>query len=302
MMDSLGGFLLVITAGICWIGVGMVVSKCSARGWDFNLVQGLNYIGATLVCSLLLAGSVSWSELGSVFGLGFLMSFLAGITNFYSFLFTSKAMERGPNGLVWGIMQSGMIGSFLMGVVIFGEKAAPVRFLGLFLILSGILVMGVSRDSRSSVRGKNWVLPTLAAFLLVMVTQSVNSLPSYLQKESGFDSLVRTLGLYFGGMIGFMFTTLPGMIRKRNYGVRGEWIAAIILMVLNVSASLFFFYRGLDLLAKSGCASLGYPVSIGVCVIGFSVYSLLILKEKFARLSLAGLGAVCLGIIIISLQ
>ena len=25
MMDSLGGFLLVITAGICWIGVGMAV-------------------------------------------------------------------------------------------------------------------------------------------------------------------------------------------------------------------------------------------------------------------------------------
>ena len=300
MMESLGGFLLVITAGICWIGVGMVVSKCSARGWDFNLVQGLNYVGATLVCFLLLAGSVSWSAPGSVFGLGFLMSFLAGITNFYSFLFTAKAMERGPNGLVWGIMQSGMIGSFLLGVIAFGEKAAPVRFLGLFLILSGILVMGVSRDSRSSVRGKNWVLPTLAAFLLVMITQSVNSLPSYLQKESG--SLVRTSGLYLGGMIGFILTTLPGMIRKRNYGVRGEWIASVILMVLNVGASLFFFYRGLDLLAKSGCASLGYPVSIGVCVIGFSVYSLLILKEKFARLSLAGLGAVCLGIIIISLQ
>ena len=300
MMESLVGFLLVITAGICWIGVGMVVSKCSARGWDFNLVQGLNYVGATLVCSLLLACSVSWSDPGSVFGLGFLMSFLAGITNFYSFLFTAKAMERGPNGLVWGIMQSGMIGSFLLGVIAFGEKAATVRFLGLFLILSGILVMGVSRDSRSSVRGKNWVLPTLAAFLLVMITQSVNSLPSYLQAESG--SLVRTLGLYLGGMIGFMLTTLPGMIRKRNFGVRGEWIAAVILMVLNVSASLFFFYRGLDLLARSGCASLGYPVSIGVCVIGFSVYSLLILKEKFARLSLAGLGAVCLGIIIISLQ
>ena len=302
MMDSLGGFLLVITAGICWIGVGMVVSKCSARGWDFNLVQGLNDIGATLVCFLLLAGRVSWSDPGSLFGFGFLMSFLAGLISFYSFLFTAKAMERGPNGLVWGIMQSGMIGPFLMGVILFGEKAAPVRFLGLFLILSGILVMGVSRDSRSSVRGKNWVLPTLAAFLLVMVAQSVNSLPSYLQSESGSDSLVRTLGLYFGGMIGFMLTTLPGMIRKRKYGIRGEWIAAVILMVLNVAASLFFFYRGLDLLATSGCASLGYPIAIGVCVIGFSVYSLLILKEKFARLSLAGLGAVSLGIIIISLQ
>ena len=73
-------------------------------------------------------------------------------------------------------------------------------------------------------------------------------------------------------------------------------------MVLNTSASVFLFYRGLDLLAKAGCGGLGYPVGIGVCVIGFSLYSLLILKEKVARLSLAGLIAVCLGIIVISLK
>ena len=43
-------------------------------------------------------------------------------------------------------------------------------------------------------------------------------------------------------------------------------------------------------------------LAIGVCVIGFSFYSILILKEKFASLSLAGLAAVCLGIIVISLK
>ena len=97
------------------------------------------------------------------------------------------------------------------------------------------------------------------------------------------------MGLYFGGVIGFALTTLPGMIRRRNFGGRGEWITALVLMILNTSASLFFFFRGLDLLAKSGCGGLGYPIAIGVCVVGFSLYSLLILREKFARLSLAGL-------------
>ena len=54
--------------------------------------------------------------------------------------------------------------------------------------------------------------------------------------------------------------------------------------------------------AKTGRAGLGYPLAIGICVIGFSLYSLLILKEKLARLSMAGRGAVCIGIIAVSIR
>ncbi len=301
MLNNLAGFLLVVISGICWIGVGISVSKCSERNWDYNIVQGLNYLGATLLCALLLAVSAPWSESGQIFGWGFLLSCLAGIALFYSYVFTSQAMQRGPNGLVWGIMQGGMIGSFLMGVIFFGEPAAPVRLIGLVLILAGVLIMGISRDSASAERGKNWVLPSFLAFLLVLITHCCNSLPSYLP-AARTGSLVRTTGVYFGGLIGFSITTLPGMIRKRNFGGRGEWITALVLMILNTSTSLFLFYRGLDLLAKNGCGGLAYPVSIGVCVSGFSLYSLLVLKEKFARLSLAGLIAVCVGIIVISLK
>ena len=301
MWESFGGFFLVITAGICWIGVGISVSKCSERGWNYNIVQGLNYLGSTLLCGLLLAGSGAGPGAGKIFGWGFLLSCLAGITNFFTYVFTSKAMRRGPNGLVWGIMQAGMIGSFLMGVIFFGEKATHLRVLGLALILGGVLVMGSGKDSKITVRGENWVLASFAAFLLVMITHCCNALPSYLPAARA-GSLVRTTGLYFGGVIGFLFTTLPGMIRKRDFGGRGEWINALILMILNTATSLFIFYRGLDLLAKNGCGGLGYPISIGVCVVGFSLYSLLIMKEKFARLSIAGLAAVCLGIIVISVK
>ena len=301
MLENFSGFLLVIIAGVCWIGVGVSVSKCSERGWNYDIIQGLSYLGATLLCALIFAGSAPRSGGGPVFGWGFWLSFLAGITNFYTYVFTSKAMRLGPNGLVWGIMQAGMIGSFLMGMIFFGEKAAPLRIIGLVLILGGIMIMGVSKDSKTQKKGKNWLLPALAAFLLVMLTHSCNALPSYLP-ASETDSIVRTMGLYFGGFTGFALTTLPGMIRRRDFGGKGEWINAVILMVLNTSASLFFFFRGLNLLAENGCGGLGYPIATGVCVVGFSLYSLLFLKEKIARLSLAGLTAVCLGIITISVK
>ena len=295
------GFLLIIAAGFCWIGVGISVSLCSARSWNYNIVQGLNYLGAALICALILAGSSASGASWEAPGWGVLASCVAGIANFYSYVFTSKAMRRGPNGLVWGIMQAGMIGSFLMGVICFGEKAAPLRLLGLVLILCGVLAMGLGKGGKSA-SGSNWIVPSLIAFLLVMATHCCNALPSYFPETAGNSPVFRTMGLYFGGVIGFALTTLRGMIRKRDFGGRGEWITAGILMVLNTSASVFLFYRGLDLLAKTGCGGLGYPIGIGVCVIGFSLYSLLILKEKFARLSLVGLTAVCFGIIIIAIR
>ena len=302
MLDSFSGFLLVITAGVCWIGVGISVSKCSERGWNYNIIQGFCYLGSALLCALIFAGTTPWASVPEQFsGAAFWLSFLAGITNFYTYVFTSKAMQRGPNGLVWGIMQAGMIGSFLMGVFFFGEKAAPVRLTGLGLILGGVLTMGISKDGQNSEKGKNWMIPALAAFLLVMLTHSCNALPSHLSAAET-SSIVRTLGLYFGGFIGFALTTLPGMIRRRDFGGKGEWITAAVLMVLNTSASLFFFFRGLNLLAQNGCGGLGYPIATGVCVAGFSFYSLLVLKEKITRMSLIGLIAVCLGIITISLR
>ena len=232
------------------------------------------------------------------------MCCLAGFSNFYIYVFTAKAMQRGPNGLVWGIMQSGLIGTFLMGMIFFGEKPSLPRVAGALLILCGVLVMGLAKDRKSpgGQGGKAWLLFSLCAMLLSMITQCCNTLPSYFPEIGENGASVLTLGMYCGGLLGFAFTTLPGLIRKRDFGCRSEWIMAGILMILNTSASLIFFYRGLDMLAKNGCAGLGYPLSIGVCVIGFSFYSLLILKEKFARLSLIGLGAVCIGIIAVSIR
>jgi len=302
MWSYFSSFSMVIVAGIFWIGIGVAVSKCSARGWNYNIVQGLTYLGSSVICAVILAGKSISTGAAGISGFGFLMCCLAGFANFYNYVLTAKAMQRGPNGLVWGIMQSGLVGTFLMGVIFFGENPAPLRLTGLLFILGGVLVMGVAKDEKSSGHGKSWMLFALGALLLAMVTQCCNTLPSYFPEFGKNNAVSRTLGLYFGGVIGFVLTTLPGMLRKRDFGRRGEWGTAGILVVLNTSASFFFFYRGLDLLAEHGCAGLGYPLAIGVCVIGFSLYSLLILKEKFSPLSLTGLGALCVGIIAIAIR
>ena len=233
----------------------------------------------------------------------FLMNALAGAANFYTYVLTAKAMRTGPNGLVWGIMQAGMIGSTLMGILFFGEKAAWLRLSGLFLILGGVFVMGRSRDRKGAGSGKKWLLPAFGAFCLVAVTHCCSALPSFLPDAAKAGSAFRTFSMYAGGVFGFAVSALPPAIRaKRIRCGRGEWIAAASLMILSVVANFCFFFNGLDRLAEAGRGGLGYPVGIGVCVAGFSLYSLLFLKEKIARASLAGLGAVCIGIIAITIR
>ncbi|MBO4305045.1 MAG: hypothetical protein J6A21_10705 [Lentisphaeria bacterium] len=304
MWNSFGGFFLVFIAGALWIGVGVSVSKCSEKKLNYNIVQGLAYLGSALFCAILLAGKSLAYGTSGISWFGFVMCMLAGIANFFNYVLTGKAMQKGPNGLVWGIMQAGMIGSFLMGVTFFGEKPDFLRLTGLLLIVCGVLGMGLNKGGKnsSSPQDKSWVLLSLGAMVLVMVTHCCSTLPSFFPDLGKNDTVSRTLGMYLGGVTGFVLTTLPGMIRKRDFGRKGEWINAGILMVLNTSASLFFFYRGLDLLVKIGRAGLAYPLAIGVCVIGFSLYSLFVLKEKFARIALAGLGAVCAGIIMIAIR
>ena len=302
MSEGLNGLFLVTAAGVCWIGIGISVSVCAARNWNYSIVQGVSCLGAALICGLILAADSFRALPGQASVWGLLMSCAAGLANFYTYVFASKAMRRGPNGLVWGVMQAGMIGSFLMGVLFFGEKASLLRLTGLILILGGILLMGLAKNKSSSEKGGSWIFPALGAFLLVMTGHCCNALPSYFPETAGTGAVSRTLGMYTGGAVGFFLTTLPGMIRKREFGGKGEWSVAAVLAILNISASGLFFYRGLDLLARNGCGGLGYPVAIGVCVTGFSLYSLLILKEKCSPPSLAGLAAVCLGIIFIAMR
>jgi len=203
------GFLLIFFAGLCWVGVGISVSFCSARSWNYNLVQGLSYLGATLICAALVTGKGLLSGSWDVPGWGILMSFAAGIANFYTFVLTAEAMKRGPNGLVWGIMQSGMIGSFLMGLIFFGEKAAPLRFLGLALILSGVLIMGLNKGEKSSPGSKSWIYYSLGAFLLVIATQCFNTLPSYFPESTEESAVGYGSGLTFPANSGNIAASIP---------------------------------------------------------------------------------------------
>ncbi|MBO7146282.1 MAG: hypothetical protein J6W81_00855 [Lentisphaeria bacterium] len=301
------GFLLVSLAGICWVGTGIVVSTSAKRGVNYNIVQlisGLILIPVAFVW-LFLQGGLKSSPKTCL--LVFAACFAGGVCNYFNYLLAEAAMKRGPNGLVWGIMQSGLIGTFLMGVFGFGEKASCIGWFSLFLTVSGLILSGLKKkkgvETGEKPQGFAWLFLSLAAMFFVALTHCFIALPSFLPGGSDTGGAFRQIAISSGTIAAFVVVTLPGLLKRHEFCVtRYTCFFSGIVALITVFANLIFFFHGIDLLASGGCGGLGYPVAIGVCLIGFSVYSLCILREKLAKAELIGLLSIILGIIGMSMR
>ncbi|MFI9460226.1 DMT family transporter [Acinetobacter nosocomialis] len=64
-----------------------------------------------------------------------------------SFFLLSYSMKTLPLGTAYTIWAGiGVVGSFLVGILILGESASVIRVLAAFLIFSGLILMKISTD------------------------------------------------------------------------------------------------------------------------------------------------------------
>ncbi|EPF73301.1 DMT family transporter [Acinetobacter indicus] len=64
-----------------------------------------------------------------------------------SFALLSYSMRSLPLGTAYTIWAGiGVVGSFLVGIIILGESAHPVRILAAILILSGLILMKITTE------------------------------------------------------------------------------------------------------------------------------------------------------------
>ena len=141
------GVFALIAVGLSWTLVGIVMGIAPRKGVDPGLVQLFGSVCSVAVGSILLAVLP-----GSVPGTGELfvpcsLYFSGGFLNCIMLLMMSKAMQRGPNGIIWTIIQSAMIFPFLTGIVFYGVEPEPIRIAGLFLILSALVLFGLCKNN-----------------------------------------------------------------------------------------------------------------------------------------------------------
>ena len=292
----------LVLVGLGWTLTGAIMGDAPKKKIDPGVIQLLGAVFSSLFCLFLL----DWTALGAIPAkvrqLAFLSYFFCGAFNCVMLYLMAYAMQRGPNGIVWAVIQSAMIFPFLLGVIVFGESPKPVRIAGLCAILFSLALTGAGRDNTGT--GKAWKIPAFVAFLLTGLVHILATLPSFFESSRALPPPFRILATGAGVLL-----TSAVIIRSRRHdfslkaNLRSKylWIYTGALQFFGLISACLLQYPAMDALARHGIGGASYPIMIASCLVGFSLFSIFCLKERLTPLQYAALGCCIAGIPLICL-
>ncbi len=296
MNDLSRGLAYTFATGFLWGGVGVFYSKGTEKKDSF---YGFMFLSALLFFLLTwIFAFPQGAPVREVLLVAALM-FPAGLSGQVGFWTMKKALEHGPHGIGWCIVQSSMVCPFLAGVLFFGDSPSADRIAGMSLIASSLLPLsaqGVPAVREDSCSGR-FLLLIFAAFLLVGLQQTLSLVPSQCPTLSAAAlswrvPLVSLVGL---GWLG------PVLFRKTGV-LCGEigWIS--LLYALLVFLGQLGIYRAIDFLGKARSSGTAYPAACGMSILFFFVYCFFKRRERLSRRALAGIGLSMAGMFLLAIS
>ena len=297
------GILAMVLVGLGWTFYGYVMGKAPRQNIQVACLMPICSLVTALVCLAIgLARGIPQVE-GKVFLLTLVSCCSAGFLNFFQLELMSRAMQKGPNGIIWSIVQSGFVFPFFMGVICFHVPLTLLRLLGVSSLVVSLALVGLCKGGQAT--GK-WQFFALGAFVFTGLLQMLSNLPSYYPKAEAVTSVWRYMASGSGMVLGGVVCGLAG---DRHYGSRvlahvrrwPVWKMVLTLTVPSTFASVFFLYPGMNVLARAGIGSVAYPTMVASSIIGFEIFAVLFLHEKRNTLQilalllcLAGVAGICL--------
>lgn len=294
MILGIGAMILV---GLSWTVFGVVMGKAPKQNINVEILIFLSAFVSLIVSVTagLLQGFPSVTPKTMIVTFSSLLA--CGILNYFQLYLMSKAMQRGPNGIIWSITQAAFAFPFFMGILFFGVTLTWLRGLGFLAILSALALFG-GKDSDS--KGA-WKLLAFSAFVATGISQALCNLPSYIPEAAAISSIWRTAASLLGLAIPALPCTLWNWRKKypewkTNIRKKKLWIYCIALQGFELVASFFLLYPGMNRLAAAGIGAVAYPLMVGSCIVGFELYSMILLHEKRSPLQWLALCLCLLGV------
>lgn len=298
------GVVLVLLTGLLWSFIGVVLSYAARLKVWYPLLALFSSSIGVVVCLLFFSDTeailntktTDFSKLAVVM---ISSGVIGGIAN----LSMQTAMSKGHHGITWSISQSALIGPFLFGVLFYGETAGGLRLGGLVCIVASLAAFGANRSASGQKTGDSTntistgFLWALLALVLFASQQILTVIPS---KECWEDvGKLRTPLIFVGSIImnSIMIITLRSPQKKWGLAL----LLGLAMSVITIISRVLLF-RALDILATFDSSAIGYPIAVGTCIIGFSIYSMVILKETINHKTALGLLLGICGIICICFQ
>ncbi len=309
------GILGLITVGFAAAFTGVVMSAAPKKGLSTSTVQMLGALFSVIISSIILQTGlfkeVNWQVQGVAKAIIFYC--LTGGLNFLMLQAAAMGMKKGPNSIVWVITQSGMVLTFMFGVIFLGDVLNIFRVFGIILLLNALICLGIGKDKASAEKNQDkskiWVVWAFLAFLLCGSNQITNSIPSYdMDIQNNFNYAARALCTASATVVCAFIWNFIANFKQCFKQISSEcrnpwlWFFVVVMQCLSLCCTYLLQYRCLDILATYNTASIAYPLLVSSCLCGFTLYSFLVLREKLTHLQFIGLFLSLIGIILICVK
>ena len=307
-LGLIGGLIALAVAGMSWSLTGIVMSSAPRKGVDSSLVLLFGAVVALSIMAIWLVIERPTLQLDMIGCLA--MYLVGGILNFTLLQLMSDAMQIGPNGVIWGIVQSGIIWPFTIGVIFFGDYFSMTRGCGMVLLLVALTLFGIAKPQGEAAHthSRKWLVLATLAFVFCGIQQTISNIPSYFEVGRSINPLYRSVMARGGIVIGVLVYNL---YRHFAEGFRYHlsqlarpalWGYVVMLQGFSLISTYFLLYPGQDALARAGIGSASYPLLVSACLIGFFLYSTLIMREKNRPIQYVAFACCLTGIVSICLK
>ena len=295
------GILAMVIVGGSWCLVGLVMGDAPKKGIEPSLVQmGGSIFSVTFsLVILLLTSAYSTSSPKATF-LTCLTYFVASMINFTMLQLMAKAMQLGPNGVIWSIIQSALVFPFMGGIIFFGVEFTWLRGAGILLLLAALVLFAFTKDNSKNNGGIKWKLLAFGGMALAAIQQNLATMPSYYEAARGVPSIVRSLSAAGGTLFMAVIWNVVQMNQERWAQIKKNvknltlWKYIAALQMFGLVFAYTLHYPGMNVMADHGMGGMCYPMMVGSCIVSFTLASIWLLKEKIRPIQFAAL-LVCIG-------
>ena len=294
------GIIAMILVGLSWIIDGVVVGRAPKLNLSISsimLVGSFGCFAGNLIAVILTGG---FNAPPSALAIVTLICVIMGIANYLQLDFMSRAMQNGPNGVIWSVVQSAFLFQVLMSIIFFGETKTALNYVGLASILTSLVLFGFLKENRST---GPWRLMMLLSFLSTIVSQCSSVIPSHYPNLSKVSSPFKVA-------IFFLTMALCGLIAKavkkrafmkeiiEDTKMPGFWTNCASMYIPFGTVEAILYFPGINSLKQANATVLAMPLMMCSCIIGFQAVAILFLHEKCSGLQWVALSLCLVGIVL----
>ena len=291
--------LSVIAVGILWSFTGIFYQKINNFKLDiYRVWAGCSLISILFACLSgitdlpgLCSGRVPLPPAGYI-----IFMLCAGFLNLSGSLTMYHALKRGNPGAVWAISQSALIVPLIVLAIWYREPLQLHKLIGITLIISGIAAMAVDKKSGDASNRKAGIILAILAFFITGGAATMVTSSGYFTYDDCGN--LRTVLALSGYMLAAL--TWKTAAWDFNFKLNKPALKIIALMSISSCTGQFLQFKALDYLASRQAGGIFFPLAIGVCIAGFTIYTIVINHTRYSKCATAGLAAIICGVTAIS--